>query len=761
MKKRINALLAILILAAPLAGCLQLPRVNQGLTWSPADVRLLDPADASHPGQDLLALYARIQTPPDSEAELLVRIDFLDLQPAPEQDIYLLLDYLPGGERTLPLDSTADVAWEALLSLPAQGELLFTTKQNLLPASRSASVYRDPRVDSVTFRITGAGLPQRYAGFRLQLYVTAPGSRQIADATLPFAADAPSPRPAPVALAFWNAFPADTPVQALRRWDGAHSGPYGGRHGLFNLLKSARTHSVPLTLLDLKFPTSLAALDFSGGLQLVREMANASLLTLPEVAPVFPIERPSDLPEWVVAGAARQSRQLARRYGFEASRALFLPALPVGGEYPAHDLVFIPAPPRDPPVSELLRYQGKRVLPIPIGQPGKVEKVQATPAGASIELRRQLANFAYQLNLAGAPASSQVFLLGGDLPRSTWGDPQASRSTLDYLQAHPWLALVDLSAWAYGEKAQPIETPDLERTSLTRSQVKSLEWLAEAGDSPFTGTAWQALTHLTAPVATSSEELAALRNDYWLMLDDLRLIDTWVEKQGLPSGCQASGGNPRQQRCVLASPNMLLLLDPQEGSLLYAFAYANGKVIQLIGPTSQLSSGQSDPGAWRPGAGYRADPSVFPGAFADEGGPYRWTIAGNRITFEGDGAVQRKTYTLDEDGLRVAYLTRQPALVSLPLILEASRPLEPRWAYAYRIQVTEGKLIWGINDGARILVCSNASLRFSSFLEGRPAAGTTEDPNAEILPGAFLPFPLGLAEVAGEGAFSIEVKLLP
>ena len=40
------------------------------------------------------------------------------------------------------------------------------------------------------------------------------------------------PTPAYLLLAFWDTLPASTPIQLLRRWDGAHTGPYGQRHGL-------------------------------------------------------------------------------------------------------------------------------------------------------------------------------------------------------------------------------------------------------------------------------------------------------------------------------------------------------------------------------------------------------------------------------------------------------------------------------------------------------------------------------------------------
>ncbi len=53
--------------------------------------------------------------------------------------------------------------------------------------------------------------------------------------------------PAPLFLAFWNTLPASTPAQVLRRWDGAHTGPVGSRHGLRYLIESIDEFHLPVT----------------------------------------------------------------------------------------------------------------------------------------------------------------------------------------------------------------------------------------------------------------------------------------------------------------------------------------------------------------------------------------------------------------------------------------------------------------------------------------------------------------------------------
>jgi hypothetical protein len=84
-------------------------------------------------------------------------------------------------------------------------------------------------------------------------------------------------------MAFWNVFPATTPTQALRDWDGAHTGPLGSRHGLKYVLSAARQFGFPMALLDLKSPASLGALGFMGEIPEIQALYAGGRLILPDV----------------------------------------------------------------------------------------------------------------------------------------------------------------------------------------------------------------------------------------------------------------------------------------------------------------------------------------------------------------------------------------------------------------------------------------------------------------------------------------------
>ncbi len=260
----------------------------------------------------------------------------------------------------MPIDGQSDLAWEVLLRLPADGDpqayaagspedLDFEELVTFIPR-----IVRDLLNDTLIVSVPFATLGMMGRPFSIQAFLTAAGSSQPVDATPPVRSDDPPPRRAPVLFAFWNSFPAYTPAQALRRWRGAHTGPLGGRHGLFALLSSIRAAQVPVILLDAKNPPSLSALNYIDRLEVLRELSEQGLVILPDVLPGFttlPVNLDTfrefiDEPDPYLH-AARDSRVIAQEFNLPASGAVFSPStvqsipqgytlafVPVQGDYP-------------------------------------------------------------------------------------------------------------------------------------------------------------------------------------------------------------------------------------------------------------------------------------------------------------------------------------------------------------------------------------------------------------------------------------------
>ena len=100
----------------------------------------------------------------------------------------------------------------------------------------------------------------------------------------------PNPIRAPAAN-FLRHLRSPFPAEALRSWDGAHTGPHGERHGLKHLLDAVEEYQIPTVLLDLKEPENLSALDAMGILPQIDALANNSLLILPESEQMLPAEK--------------------------------------------------------------------------------------------------------------------------------------------------------------------------------------------------------------------------------------------------------------------------------------------------------------------------------------------------------------------------------------------------------------------------------------------------------------------------------------
>ena len=349
VRRAIIILLAITLLAAcsPIA----IPSLTQ--PWQTSQVRLLDPADAADPNLDLIAVYTRT-----SADQQQIRLDFLDLPADTNYDLYLALDSASGGTTRLPIAAQSEIAWDTLLVIPAHGEIQALDTSFEPRPGAAVLVLRDPVMDDLQISFNSRLIdrpPANPLGYRLQVFVTPAGSPQVADQLGPVASAATPPALAPYLLVFWDSLPAFSPVQALRRWDGAHTGPQGGRHGLYNVLRTARAARTPLVLLDLKSPDSLAALEYVGGLGLVRSLSRLGLLELPQVSPGYAGELPAALPGWAQSLAVRESRQAGLARGLPASLLRFDP-LGLAPEAGSEDLAIIPGQASSNPLTPCLLY---------------------------------------------------------------------------------------------------------------------------------------------------------------------------------------------------------------------------------------------------------------------------------------------------------------------------------------------------------------------------------------------------------------------
>jgi hypothetical protein len=316
---------------------------------------------------------------------------------------------------------------------------------------------------------------------------------------------------------------------------------------------------------------------------------------------------------------------------------------------PAYAWIFSPLPDSGAGARPL-RWKTSRLLPLPPAS----EKHQATPEGLPIELRLALLANA----LASAEGEPPLLVLGGDLVDSAWGEPESARASMSYIAAHPWIhpyglaellrlrpdEMLEQPAPAAGPEPfsrPPVGSPDPSGSTgavllFSTGETWEIapiptEWIDQlpasldtrAFEPTLSQAAWQAYRSLFAPLPPEHPLLPAVRTRYagfpGLLLEAAR----WAARPGPLAHCDLRLDQEGRAGCLLASERVFSAYDPLGGRLLALFVYSpDGKLHQLVAPTSQFTIGFGDPSTWEPDAGPEAEPAGIHGAFS--GSPPPW-----------------------------------------------------------------------------------------------------------------------------------------
>jgi len=330
-------LLFLLLLTA----CLPAPPPHQPAhSWASA-LRTLDPTDALKPAHDITAVYLRQQ-----DSTLQIRVDLLDFQNPNDLSVDIRIE-----------DDSAPQEPPLIIHIPSK--------------TASARIKLNPQLATVIVDIPHSPSHPR-------VDVSTPED-QITGLTL----DSPTPtQTAPLLLAFYDTFAARFPAEALRSWDGAHTGPRGERHGLKHLLDAAEEYQVPIVLLDLKEPESLSALDAMELLPKIEPLENQGLL-------IFPDNSTNNLEFTFLEDSTHLYR----------------------------------------PIFNKLTY-------IPIAT--ETDLTQPTSNGPSLEVRRAL------LEVALNADEEDLLVLGGSLADTTWGSPDMINKTMGYFISRPYIHVLNI-----------------------------------------------------------------------------------------------------------------------------------------------------------------------------------------------------------------------------------------------------------------------------------------------------------------------------
>ena len=638
--------------------------------WNRSHLVFLDQPDECEPTLDIIAAYFQ-----ETVDVYLIRIDFLDLDETNLNNINLLFE-LP----EIPIISEIRTG---------QDYVVYSLKKDMV------------------------GVPPSRLRF---LVNTSSPDGEIIDSTPILLAKPPSlPGSAPLLLAFTNELSSQTPAQLLRSWDGAHTGPFGRRHGLSHLLDAATANQVPLFLLDLNSAENLSSLAYLDKIAQIKHLVQNGLLVLPnktldytQIKDFYP--------------------QPATLFNIPASRLSVLN-------------------PSDPSTqSQQTDYPG--FMNHTIAQSNKsILLDQNIPqvdwdSSTSNQIMFPTTWKNLLLQAAANPDKDAPVLLGGDLRKSPWADALIAPVLFKYLSTHPWIEVLDEYS------LQPyLKTIDgsISHTSSVFADNGLYQKLFQAPDNLLTQNAWKTFTWLQDTTADPNHFV--LRQNYYPQVNRLLNASTWVETPTQISSCSDTF-------CVLASQQIYVEISLLGGGLPLV-VYLNGdSPIEWIASTAQVAVGLSDSSDWVENAGELSDPAVIQGAFSDQS-PVQYyqsilSQPGNMIIQSVDGSILKK-FSLDDNLLTVQITSTEGIQTKIPVFFSSKDPFgDARLKDNSATAISSNQFYFSKDTFPGYLEISIQGAEQSnltSYKDSYEWMQIPEDPNQEYPAGHYLPFPFVLIEI--------------
>jgi hypothetical protein len=727
--------------------------------WSYTDIRAFSTGLSENSEDQIIAAYTR-----ELGTDLQIRLDLLDISSSIESDIYIALDTEPGGTTALPIKGISQMPWDTLITIPSDGPPIAQIPNSISPFNIefirredvTPRVHYDNQNDYVTINLNRFVFPKYTRIFNAQVFLTSENGKNIIDDIGPFRFDARIHNRLPILIAFWNVFPAYTPAQALRRWDGAHTGPLGERHGLNMLLTTIKDHNVPVTLLDLKSPTSLSALDYLGHLQTIKQLEAEKLLILPDYLPSIGSNNylyHCFNNETIIDYALSNTIQITQQFNLPSSKLLFAPnMLPCTPERYQSIFTLIEGD------LEPKSHRWKSSIFLPIKDMNNVD--QATRDGLSLNIRKKLINGIVQ------NYNHEIYqILGGNLSESTWGDPESVSATIGYIAEHPWMKpmnIDDIMAMRKmrmdstsefidsNDPSSPQMNHSIEFTQILNSNI-------DIFNNQFFKTTWESFISLFLPLPPESDKLRELRKNYYFQIEHLFNASRWAEEPFSLNDCNIDSDNDGQFECVLASKNYYAVFEKAGARLVFLFVRTikEGEIMpeihQVIGPTSQFLVGIDDPITWNLEAGEASDSNGIHGAFSDS--IHKWDlyrsslVSPEKIIFSSNDRTSTKSFKFEDNHITIEYTNVPPMTIQIPIVLDPWVRFSSDWGNLYwENQISDG-WIWGLSDDIEVKITSNGTVKIKPFISSKHTLQERENPNLGYPPGHFIPFPIAVIEI--------------
>jgi hypothetical protein len=752
MKTFSHFVLALLILILTLAACAPAQTIQPTETpplisaapapteWLYEDLLLLDPIDAPNPDDpDLFAIY--YQSTQDNWAH--IRLDILGNGFSIHQIVLDISDLADTSEENMPSHLKLNISfkngvWHAAASKPSEISIIhFPILIDEIPETHSVII----------------SLPEKYLITEQPMKISITNaSNDVIDSAL-IVWENPPPAKAPLLLAFWDVLPANTPSQLLQRWDGAHTGPYGSRHGLKHLLAAVEEYEVPVTLLDLKDPGTLAGLDMIGQIAYIQQLEDKELLVLPETGFTHPT---------LFTKTEEINKNIANTFGFDLSDFAFGPFF----KNNLSDANYFFAELEDP--SHILSIEKQQMIPLPytLWDDNTAEQVIETDRNG---LTRNTWNKI--LNIALSPDENDILILGGSLVSSPWADSAIAHTAFQELTNHPWINVLsrrELLSIKADQSLVEFLCDDLfcssENAAWTINEDNALDIAFYLPDNAPAASTRVMGTHLLQP--TSDTNRQQLQANSWSQLGHLARAAYWTKNLLLyDSSCDTDIDADNVPECSFVSANTTATFEIADASLISTFHLDGNDINQWVGPTSQIVVGMSDPTFWDLDAGTYSDPSVIPGSFIlNSAEPLTFEVSEldqDHIRFTSTDSTVSKDYRFIDDRLTVTIETDQPLSTDLVLVLDPQQRFQPGWADMYNIfSQSDDSFCWGAKDGNSVCVSwtGDPEVEINTFKDSLESLSQPLDPNKVYPPGHFLPMSLATVTFSTDKDFTVTLS---
>ena len=720
--------------------------------WQYADVKRLDGIDARYANSDLLAGYSRFD-----KTTLQIRLDFLDLNQPGSYPINIYLNSKPGG---ISLEKTpSSILWDLKIEIDKNGlaRLIDANTGNVLSGKLKSNITK--RLDYLEIEIPLEFIDSNDTDIFVS--VLDYSAEMVLDQLEPFStAERTSPNPSPLLISFWDVLKSDTPAQLLRTWNGAHSGPYGTRHGLFHLFTAVEKYSIPVVLLDLKEPGHFPAFEYLDTMDVLRKMESDGLLVLPELA--YGQDKALD-------EVLETNSDNSKKYGFRNHSFLF-------GTFKLNDL-----PPRSmafsttvSPYNILDIGNGIKLIPLPYSYKDYstpiTNQMEASGNRFPIELKQEL------INVALSPSNSDLVSIGESFQQSALGDPFISADFFEYIQNHPWIKplnqidLLDFPAQYSSNPLKPVcrdilcnpDPPDIVPHTVFNDEIPAALTYPTLLERVTTEMLNLPNNELSENVLLmyqqyfhprSNSEFQSLQANYVGQIGHLIQAANWLESPEIVQKCFDFDWDGLPE-CILANEKIFSSYEIEGGRLLYLFIKNECGLISVIAPFSHYSVGLSDATNWNSMSGYLSDPYEVSGFLADQRdqiGNYHVQIGDGSLILSDPVKDIEKSFLLSKNELSLKVSYPNPARLSIPVPtgLNVDRSPDNESIIIQEIRGNKALNIFDKLSTNRSCVRIYIPGRDVQIISPKESIGLLkfpENPDTSYEPGYYLPFPFQLLQ---------------